>query len=75
MRTAFAIECQMLKDFVNRYMLMRGRKARFVPGWDTHGLPIELQVLQNMSEDERNVRHHLLLLFSTSAPPNSCSAQ
>lgn len=25
---------------------MNGRKARFVPGWDTHGLPIELKVLQ-----------------------------
>ena len=24
----------------------QGRKAKFVPGWDTHGLPIELKVLQ-----------------------------
>lgn len=30
----------------HRYQLLRGRKARFVPGWDTHGLPIELKVLQ-----------------------------
>jgi len=26
--------------------LLQGRKAKFVPGWDCHGLPIELKVLQ-----------------------------
>ena len=35
---------KILKDFVNRRKLLEGRKARFVPGWDTHGLPIELKV-------------------------------
>lgn len=31
----------------------QGRKARYVPGWDCHGLPIELKVLQSMSEEQR----------------------
>ena len=31
----------------------QGRKAKFVPGWDCHGLPIELKVLQSMKESER----------------------
>lgn len=31
----------------------QGRKARFVPGWDCHGLPIELKVLQGMDEEQR----------------------
>ncbi|MEW5311897.1 MAG: hypothetical protein WDW38_003574 [Sanguina aurantia] len=44
---------KVLKDFINRYQLMNGRKARFVPGWDTHGLPIELKVLQALPEAER----------------------
>eukprot|EP00878_Enallax_costatus_P030552 GHUV01033275.1.p2 GENE.GHUV01033275.1~~GHUV01033275.1.p2 ORF type:complete len:101 (+),score=24.29 GHUV01033275.1:1145-1447(+) len=26
---------------------------RFVPGWDTHGLPIELKVLQSLPASER----------------------
>ncbi len=30
-----------LKDFVVRYKNMAGFKARYIPGWDTHGLPIE----------------------------------
>jgi hypothetical protein len=27
--------------------------TRFVPGWDTHGLPIELKVLQGLPASER----------------------
>ena len=36
---------KVLKDVINKYQLLRGRKARFVPGWDCHGLPIELKVI------------------------------
>ncbi|KAG1677731.1 hypothetical protein FOA52_001043 [Chlamydomonas sp. UWO 241] len=44
---------KVLKDFINRYQLLQGRRARFVPGWDTHGLPIELKVLQGLPQSER----------------------
>lgn len=44
---------KILKDVINRFHLLQGRKAKFVPGWDCHGLPIELKVLQGMKEDER----------------------
>jgi isoleucyl-tRNA synthetase len=42
-----------LKDIINRYQLLKGRKVRYVPGWDCHGLPIELKVIQDMKPDER----------------------
>lgn len=32
-----------LKDIIFRYKNMAGFKAPYVPGWDTHGLPIELK--------------------------------
>ncbi len=32
---------KILKDFVVRYKNMNGFKSPYVPGWDTHGLPIE----------------------------------
>ncbi|MCA1780017.1 MAG: class I tRNA ligase family protein, partial [Xanthomonadaceae bacterium] len=35
---------KILKDFVVRAALLRGFRAPYVPGWDCHGLPIELQV-------------------------------
>jgi isoleucyl-tRNA synthetase len=44
---------KILKDIINRYHLLKGRKVRYVPGWDCHGLPIELKVLQNLKQAER----------------------
>ncbi|CAI5466670.1 unnamed protein product [Closterium sp. Yama58-4] len=44
---------KILKDFINRYQMLRGRKVKFVPGWDCHGLPIELKVLQSMDNKAR----------------------
>lgn len=32
---------KILKDFVVRYKTMSGFYAPYIPGWDTHGLPIE----------------------------------
>lgn len=43
-----------LKDIINKYNLLKGRKVRYVPGWDCHGLPIELKVLQEMKPEERS---------------------
>ncbi|MDJ0798410.1 MAG: isoleucine--tRNA ligase [Calothrix sp. MO_167.B12] len=44
---------KILKDIINRYQLLKGRKVRYIPGWDCHGLPIELKVLQKMKSAER----------------------
>ena len=37
---------KVLKDFVVRYKSMRVYHARYVPGWDTHGLPIETALVK-----------------------------
>ncbi|MGK7947209.1 MAG: class I tRNA ligase family protein, partial [Microcystaceae cyanobacterium] len=44
---------KILKDIINKYKLLQGYKVRYVPGWDCHGLPIELKVLQSMKSKER----------------------
>ena len=36
-----------LKDFVVRYKAMCGYYTPFIPGWDTHGLPIENAVIKS----------------------------
>lgn len=46
---------KILKDFINKYQILKGRKVRYVPGWDCHGLPIELKVLQSMKQKEREL--------------------
>ena len=35
---------KVLKDMVVRSQQMMGRDARYVPGWDCHGLPIEWKI-------------------------------
>ena len=44
---------KILKDIINKTALLQGKRARFVPGWDCHGLPIELKVLQGLKANER----------------------
>ena len=40
---------KVLKDFVIKYQLLAGRLTRFQPGWDCHGLPIELNVERQLA--------------------------
>ena len=44
---------KVLKDVINKYQVLQGRRVRYVPGWDCHGLPIELKVLQSMDPEQR----------------------
>ena len=41
---------KVLKDFLVRYHSMRGYNAPFVPGWDCHGLPIEVKVIEELGD-------------------------
>eukprot|EP00808_Paulinella_micropora_P009215 g68816.t1 len=42
-----------LKDIVNRYHILKGYRVNFVPGWDCHGLPIELKALSELLENDQ----------------------
>ncbi len=44
---------KVLKDIINKYQILLGRKVCFIPGWDCHGLPIELKVLQSLEKEQR----------------------
>jgi len=35
---------KILKDFIVRYKTMSGFNTPYIPGWDTHGLPIETAI-------------------------------
>lgn len=41
---------KILKDIIVKYKSMKGFYAPYVPGWDCHGLPIELQVDKNLGD-------------------------
>ncbi len=41
---------KVLKDLVVKYRTMTGHSAPYVPGWDCHGLPIELAVERELGD-------------------------
>ena len=46
---------KILKDFVVKARTMAGFDAPFVPGWDCHGLPIELKVDRELGPKKRQM--------------------
>ncbi|MBU8907091.1 isoleucine--tRNA ligase [Desertibacillus haloalkaliphilus] len=46
---------KILKDFIVRYKSMAGFHAPYVPGWDTHGLPIETALTKNGKVDRKSM--------------------
>ncbi|MCG0238984.1 MAG: isoleucine--tRNA ligase [Firmicutes bacterium] len=44
---------KILKDMIVKVASMSGYDAPYVPGWDTHGLPIELRALKEMGITDR----------------------
>jgi isoleucyl-tRNA synthetase len=44
---------KVLKDIIVKYKAMTGHLAPYVPGWDCHGLPIELQVEKNVGRAKK----------------------
>ena len=39
---------KVLKDIIVKYKNMSGFRSHYVPGWDTHGLPIELKAMKSI---------------------------
>jgi len=46
---------KVLKDIVVKFHSMAGYDAPYVPGWDTHGLPIEQQAIKNLGINRHNI--------------------
>ncbi len=46
---------KVLKDFVVKYKSMCGFDSPYVPGWDTHGLPIEHQIIKTRGINRKEV--------------------
>jgi isoleucyl-tRNA synthetase len=44
-----------LKDVVVKYKTLRGFHARMIPGWDCHGLPVELALLKDLKVNKDDV--------------------
>src|SRR2546425_9919276 len=45
---------KILKDIIVRFKTMTGHYAPYVPGWDCHGLPIELQLMKELKITDKH---------------------
>jgi len=45
---------KILKDMVVRSQQMLGKDARYIPGWDCHGLPIEWKIEEKYRKKGRD---------------------
>ncbi len=46
---------KVLKDFIIRYKSMNGFYSPYLPGWDTHGLPIETALTKNKKVNRKEM--------------------
>lgn len=46
---------KIIKDFIVKYKSQVGYDAPYVPGWDTHGLPIELQAIKDLDINRHKI--------------------
>jgi len=46
---------KILKDIIVKFKSMQGFYSPYIPGWDCHGLPIELQVDKNLGEKKDKI--------------------
>ena len=46
---------KILKDIVIKYKALRGYSTPFIPGWDCHGLPVEIKLLEELKEKKDKV--------------------
>ncbi|ODV82669.1 hypothetical protein CANARDRAFT_10328 [[Candida] arabinofermentans NRRL YB-2248] len=46
---------KILKDIIVRFELSKGKKVHYKPGWDCHGLPIELKTLEKLQKNQKEM--------------------
>ncbi|RZC33056.1 isoleucine--tRNA ligase, mitochondrial, partial [Asbolus verrucosus] len=56
---------KILKDTILRYQILKGNKVHYVPGWDCHGLPIELKALSKHDATPLEIRSKARAFAST----------
>jgi len=46
---------KVLKDVIIKFRNLNGEAADYIPGWDCHGLPIELQVVKSIGKRKKDL--------------------
>ena len=54
------VETRVIKDMIPRYHTMKGQQVPRKAGWDTHGLPVELEVQKEIGISEKNQKEQIM---------------
>ena len=54
------VETRVIKDMIPRYHTMKGEQVPRKAGWDTHGLPVELEVQKEIGISEKNQKEQIM---------------
>ncbi len=60
------VEARSFKDIIPRYKTMRGFRVRRKAGWDTHGLPVEIQAEKKLGlKSKKEIEEYGIAAFNT----------
>ena len=63
------IETRVMKDIIPRYKVMKGYQVIRKAGWDTHGLPVELEIEKKLGiSGKQQIEEYGLSLIHISEP-------
>ena len=54
---------KILKDMITRFHQMNGKDSVYVPGWDSHGLPIEWKIEEQYKKKKKIKTRYLLKIL------------
>lgn len=66
---------KILKDIAARYAMVTGHRVEFIAGWDCHGLPIEMQVMKLLEEQQKQSSYGGTLLLDSQSSPEHFRAK
>lgn len=69
---------KILKDFIIRHQITNRNRVHYIPGWDCHGLPIELKAKKASKGDSptdtrESCKFHVDMVLLTCNNQNICS--
>ena len=51
---------KILKDIIIKYKTLCGYRSPYVPGWDCHGLPVELNVMKQIKDSNEDISNAVI---------------
>ena len=64
---------KIIKDIIVRYKSAKGFDSPYIPGWDCHGMPIELKVQESLGDKYKETSKFIMLKINISSVPISHS--